>query len=110
MQKLLILSRLALFYLLSDLGLSRGASGSLESLTSLGADSVMTGLEGIGASETQNLRQPLISSPEPRSPLQSSSSLELSPGMEQVSLIFIKIYVYIICFKLVMCEICQGFQ
>lgn len=67
-----------------DLGLSRGASGSLESLTSLGADSVMTGLEGINTSEPQNFRQPSVNSPEPRSPLQSSSSLELSPGMEQV--------------------------
>lgn len=68
----------------SDLGLSRGASGSLESLTSLGADSVMTGLEGING-ETQNPRQSSVSSSQPRSPLQSSSSLELSPGMEQVN-------------------------
>lgn len=66
-----------------ELGLSRGASGSLESLTSLGADSVMTGLEGING-ETHIPRQPLVNSSQPRSPLQSSSSLELSPGMEQV--------------------------
>ena len=81
----LVLSRFSSSIYISDLVFSQAASGSLESLTSVGADSIMTGLEGVTA-EPQNLRQPLVNSPQPRSPLQSSSSLELSPGMEQVSL------------------------
>ncbi|XP_071527220.1 uncharacterized protein [Panulirus ornatus] len=66
-----------------ELGLSRGTSGSLESLASMGADSVMTGVEA-GGGDGISTRKPSIGSPQPRSPLQSSSSLELSPRMEQV--------------------------
>lgn len=63
--------------------MSRGTSGSLESLASMGADSVMTGVEA-GSGDGISTRKPSIGSPQPRSPLQSSSSLELSPRMEQV--------------------------
>lgn len=66
-----------------ELALSRGASGSLESLASMGADSVMTGVEA-GTSDGIPPRKPSIGTPQSRSPLQSSSSLELSPRMEQV--------------------------
>ncbi|XP_037782496.1 uncharacterized protein LOC119578901 isoform X1 [Penaeus monodon] len=66
-----------------DLISSRGANGSLESLVSMGADSVMTGVDAInGGDATQ--RKTSVGTPQPRSPLQSSSSLELSPRMEQV--------------------------
>nr|XP_045591996.1 uncharacterized protein LOC123753983 isoform X1 [Procambarus clarkii]XP_045591997.1 uncharacterized protein LOC123753983 isoform X1 [Procambarus clarkii] len=70
---------------LSDRGLSmsRGASGSLESLASMGTDSVMTGVEA-GNSDGILPRKPSVGTPQSRSPLQSSSSLELSPRMEQV--------------------------
>ncbi|XP_042215354.1 uncharacterized protein LOC121861551 isoform X1 [Homarus americanus] len=66
-----------------ELAMSRGTSGSLESLASMGADSVMTGVEA-GSGDGTSVRKPSIGTPQPRSPLQSSSSLELSPRMEQV--------------------------
>lgn len=67
--------------ILADLATSRAASGSMESLGSMGADSVITGVETANGEVRKPSR---ASTPQPRSPLQSSSSLELSPRMEQV--------------------------
>ncbi|XP_064113113.1 uncharacterized protein LOC135219888 isoform X2 [Macrobrachium nipponense] len=66
-----------------ELAKSRVVSGSMESLVSMGTDSVLTGVEP-GSVGDALLRKTSVESPVPRSPLQSSSSLEMSPCMEQV--------------------------
>ncbi|KAK7077573.1 hypothetical protein SK128_012480 [Halocaridina rubra] len=66
-----------------ELTTSRGISGSLESLVSMGTDSVLTGVEP-GVNGVVSSRKISVESPTVRSPLQSSSSLEMSPCMEQV--------------------------
>ena len=86
---------------ITGLNNSRGMSGSLESLTSMGADSVMscgaeasnmingfTGMNGLVHVAPRRKISTTTShtSPQPRSPLESTSSLELSPRMEQVCL------------------------
>lgn len=55
----------------------------MESLVSMGADSVMTGVDAVNGGDTTQ-RKTSVGTPQPRSPLQSTSSLELSPRMEQV--------------------------
>lgn len=69
--------------LFPGLASTRGVSGSLESLGSMGADSVITGTENANGEGGPPAEKPSYL-PQPRSPLQSSSSLELSPRMEQV--------------------------
>ena len=84
-----------------DTNSSRGMLGSYESLVSIGAESVIT------STFDANVRSPSVFNMEngnaisasnianfSRSPINSISSLELSPGMDEVSYYTVSIFFY----------------